>query len=160
MITFYPDEFLKKTLGPGFFRKKLLNNDIELKRTTVRGLLRARAIAGDDLDKSIDGVVAFYQNKADELKELGVKAFKADALNGEGLLKNRIENIVVQAEVQNIKKENMGKQYEWLPSDAAEPDPEHQLLYGQIFDVGEGDDEGNMPGERYGCQCGFRILDN
>jgi hypothetical protein len=159
VTTFYPDEFLGKVLGSGFFRKKLLNNDIELKRTAVRGLLRARAIAGDDLDKSIDGVVAFYQNKSDELKDLGEKAFKADAVNGEGLLKNRIENIVVQAEVKEIVSKNKGKQYEWLPSDADVPDPEHQLLYGQIFDIDEGDDEGNRPGERYGCRCGMRILD-
>lgn len=160
MLTFYPDKFLDKTLGKDFFKKKLLNDDLELKRSAVRGLLRARAIAGDDLDKSIEKVVSFYQDKADELKDLGEKAFKADAVNGEALLKNRIGDIVVQAEVQEIKKENKGKQYEWLPSDADEPDPEHQLLYGQIFDVGEGDDEGNMPGERYGCKCGMRILDD
>lgn len=160
MLTFYPDKFLDKTLGKDFFRKKLLNNDIELKRTAMRGLLRARTIAGDDLDKSIDNVVSFYQEKSAELEDLGEKAFKADAINGEALLKQRIENIVVQAEVKEIKKDNKGKMYEWLPSDADTPDPEHQLLYGQIFEVGEGDDEGNMPGERYGCRCGMRILDD
>ena len=48
--------------------------------------------------------------------------------------------------------------YRWLPSDAKNPDPEHQLLYGKIFRVGEGDKEGNMPGERYGCRCGIEWL--
>lgn len=160
MIEFYPDRFLNKVLGPGFYRKKLLNDDLELKRTAVRGLLRARTIAGDDLDKSINGIIDFYQNKSEELKDLGEKAFKADAINGEALLKNRIGDIVVQAEVKEIKKENKGRRYEWLPSDAENPDPNHQLLYGQIFEVGEGDDEGNMPGERNGCRCGMRILDD
>lgn len=157
-MDFYPNEFLKKTLGVRFFEKKLLNNNIELNRTAVRGLLRARSIAGDDLNKSVDKIVTFYQDKSTELKELGEKAFKSNAINGEALLKNRIKDIVVQAEVKDIKKENKGKQYEWLPSDAENPDPEHQLLYGKIFDVGDGDKDGNMPGERYGCKCGMRIL--
>ena len=50
--------------------------------------------------------------------------------------------------------------YRWMPSDAKNPDPEHQLLYGKIFRVGEGDKEGNMPGERYGCRCGIEWLDS
>ena len=45
-----------------------------------------------------------------------------------------------------------------MPSDAKNPDPEHQLLYGKIFRVGEGDKDGNMPGERYGCRCGIEWL--
>lgn len=159
MTVFQPSAFVKKILGAGFSKKKLLNNDLELKRTAVRGLLKARAIAGDDLDKSIEKVVTFYQEKSQELKDLGEIAFKADAVKGEALLKNRIADIVIQAEAETIKKDNEGKQYEWLPSDAEEPSPEHQLLYGKVFDVGDGDDEGNMPGERYGCRCGMRILD-
>jgi uncharacterized protein YunC (DUF1805 family) len=39
------------------------------------------------------------------------------------------------------------------------PDSQHQLLYGKKFKVGTGDKEGNMPGERWGCMCGMKILD-
>ena len=55
---------------------------------------------------------------------------------------------------QEIKDKYKGDKYEWLPSDAEDPDPEHQLNYGKIFTIGEGE----MPNERYGCRCGMRIL--
>ena len=76
----------------------------------------------------------------------------------EVLLKDRIENLVLWNEVQNLKKEHEGQFYRWLPSSSKIPDPEHQLLYGKIFKVGEGDKEGNMPSERYGCKCGIQFL--
>jgi len=44
-----------------------------------------------------------------------------------------IENLVVYSEVQRLKEENQGEYYRWLPSGADEPDPEHQLLYGETF---------------------------
>ena len=78
----------------------------------------------------------------------------------ESLLKQRLENLVVFSEVTRLKKKNKGKYYKWLPSGADEPSPQHQLLYGKTFLVGEGDEDGNMPGERYGCQCGMEILDS
>ena len=68
--------------------------------------------------------------------------------------------MITYNEVQALKKEHKGKRYRWLPSGALNPDPEHQLLYGQIFNVGEGDKDGNMPGERYGCQCGIEWIDD
>ena len=60
--------------------------------------------------------------------------------------------------MQEEKQAHKGEFYRWLPSNAQNPDPEHQLLYGKIFRVGEGDKEGNMPGERYGCRCGIEWL--
>lgn len=53
-----------------------------------------------------------------------------------------------------IKDRYEGEFYIWLPSDAEEPDPEHQLNYGKKFQVGEGE----MPGDRFGCRCGMEIL--
>ena len=55
---------------------------------------------------------------------------------------------------QEIKAEYEGEFYEWLPSDAEEPDPLHQLNYGQVFRIGDGE----QPGDRYGCRCGMNIL--
>lgn len=66
----------------------------------------------------------------------------------------RVQNEVVWQISQNIRKSYEGEKYEWLPSDADEPDPEHQLNYGKVFVVGEGE----MPGDRIGCKCGMRIL--
>lgn len=66
----------------------------------------------------------------------------------------RIQNNAVFEIAQSIKENYSGESYEWLPSDADEPDPEHQLNYGKIFQVGVGE----MPGDRYGCKCGMNIL--
>ena len=60
--------------------------------------------------------------------------------------------------IQDLKAQHKGEFYRWMPSSAENPDPQHGLLYGKIFRVGEGDKEGNMPGERYGCQCGIEWL--
>jgi hypothetical protein len=70
------------------------------------------------------------------------------------LLIQRVENAVVYQITEEIKDRYRGEFYEWLPSDAEEPDPEHQLNYGKIFQIGSGE----QPGERYGCRCGMRIL--
>lgn len=157
-MRFYPDEFIKKILPKGFLEKTLLTSDFAIKQTTMLALSKARVVAGDDLLQSIRGVVKRYKQKAQELKELGERSYKKQAVNGEALLKQRIKNIVVQAEVQELKDKYDGGKYRWLPSGAMEPNPEHQLLYGKVFDVGDGDAEGNMPGERYGCQCGIEFL--
>ncbi len=66
----------------------------------------------------------------------------------------RVQNEVITQVAGEIKDRYAGEQYEWLPSDAEEPDPEHQLNYGKVFTVGEGE----MPGDRYGCRCGMNIL--
>ena len=68
----------------------------------------------------------------------------------------RVQNEIVFQVSQEIRSSYEGEKYEWLPSDADEPDPEHQLNYGKVFVVGEGE----MPGERIGCRCGMRILTN
>lgn len=69
-------------------------------------------------------------------------------------LVQRVQNEVVFQISNRIAEEYAGEWYVWLPSDADEPDPEHQLNYGKKFRVGEGE----MPGERYGCRCGMEIL--
>ena len=93
------------------------------------------------------------------LKDEGFRKYKSMALHDEKLLKNRIANLVIYEEMQHQKQEHKGQRYRWLPSSAKEPEPEHQLLYGKIFNYGEGDADGNMPAERYGCQCGIEWLD-
>jgi hypothetical protein len=54
----------------------------------------------------------------------------------------------------DIKRNYKGEYYIWLPSDAENPDPFHQLNYGKKFKIGRGE----MPGDRYGCRCGMEVL--
>ena len=155
---FYPDRFLKKIFPKSFYTTELVSRGFSMKKIAKRYLQKAYLVAGNDLNESIDGVLDQYAQKAMDLKADRVRGFFKDAVNNDSLLRNRIENVVIFAEVQNLKQEHDGQYYEWLPSDSENPDPEHQLLYGKIFKVGDGDNEGNMPSERYGCRCGIRWL--
>lgn len=157
-MIFNPSQFLKSLFGAGFFKKKLLNSDLELKKLALQSILKATNLSKRKVEATVYKVVDNYEEKMKKLKQEGIKAFKAKALNSEVLLKDRIENLVLWNEVQNLKQEHEGEFYRWLPSSAENPEPEHQLLYGKVFKVGEGDKEGNMPAERYGCKCGMQIL--
>jgi len=161
MVVFYPDKFKKKVLPKGFFDDDLLTKKgLSLKKKAMQALILATPAGEKDIQSTVLKVAATYRNKVDELLDEGLPKARANlfAKNGEKLLRQRIESLVVYSEIQRLKEENEGEKYRWLPSGADEPDPEHQLLYGKIFDVGEGDNDGNMPGERYGCQCGMEIL--
>ena len=161
MVVFYPDQFKRKVLPKGFFKGQLLNKNLTLKKKAMQGLILAN-VGAAELQKTVLKVSELYISKVDDLVDAGLPKAKARfiATNNQKLLQQRIENLVVFSEVIKIKEENAGKYYKWLPSGADEPDPQHQLLYGKTFLVGEGDEEGNMPGERYGCQCGMEILTN
>ena len=160
-MIFYPDKFKKKVLPKGFFDQDLLTKqNLTLKKKATQALILATNVAVKDLSATVAKVVSVYEKKIDDLTDEGLPRARAAlfAKGNEALLRQRIENLVVYSEVQRLKEENQGEFYKWLPSGSDEPDPEHQLLYGGTFQVGEGDDEGNMPGERYGCQCGMEIL--
>lgn len=159
-LIFYPDKFKKKVLPKGFFKQNLLTKDFSLKKKAMQALILATPASEKQVQDTVIKVASFYMKKVDELRDEGLPKVKAELLakGGEALLQQRIENLVVYSEIQRLKEENKGEFYRWLPSGADEPDPQHQLLYGETFVVGEGDEEGNMPGERYGCQCGMEIL--
>lgn len=157
-MIFNPSRFLRLVFPKDFFKGKILNSDLELKQLTLQAILKATTLSKRKVEATVYKVVDNYEKKIKTLKKEGVKAYKAQALNDEVLLKDRLENLVLWNEVQHLKEEHEGEFYRWLPSSAETPDPEHQLLYGKIFKVGEGDKEGNMPAERYGCKCGMEIL--
>lgn len=156
---FLPDDYLKDVLPAGFWNKKLLDRNIDPKMIFFRAIVRATVVSGRKLEETYSHAIDFYDSKIDRLKQEGVRAYKSQALDKEKLLKQRITNLVLYEEIQHQKKEHKGKRYRWLPSESVEPDPEHQLLYGKVFNVGEGDKDGNMPMERYGCKCGIEWLD-
>jgi len=161
MTTFYPDKFIKKVIPKGFFKENLLTGkDFSLKKKAMQGLILANVVDKKDLTKTVLNVAKVYKHKVDTLEDGGFPKVKANVLarGSEKLLKQRIESLIVYSEVLKLKADNKGSYYKWLPSGADEPSPQHQLLYGKTFLVGEGDEDGNMPGERYGCQCGMEIL--
>lgn len=159
MQVFKPETFLKKALPAGFWNKNLLDKGLKLKQEQLRAIVTATTLSERELNQTALKVIDIYEKKMQDLKKEGVKAYKKQAVNGEKLIKNRIEGLVLYNEVQNLKDEHKGEFYRWLPSASETPDPEHQLLYGKIFKVGEGDKDGNMPGERYGCKCGAEFIE-
>lgn len=129
----------------GVVKNGLLYDNLSIKQRYMRALYKAAGKEGKALQKTIADTVAYY-------------AKREEGIGTQALLSQRIENFLVWNKVQEEKQAHQGEFYRWLPSDAENPDPEHQLLYGKIFRVGEGDKEGNMPGERYGCRCGIEWL--
>ena len=158
-MRFYPEEYLKQVMPKNVINNGLLYDDLTLKKTYFKALARAAVIDQRQLNETIYKTIAQYEAKAQQLKEAGVKAYVQEALQDEVLLTQRVKNLLVFDKIQQLKEDHAGEQYRWLPSSAETPDPEHQLLYGKIFNVGEGDDEGNMPGERFGCQCGIEFIE-
>lgn len=157
---FIPGRWLEKIFPKGIEKSGLLSDNLEIKKRYLQALVRATSLSGREITAEVYKTVDFYEQKEAALKAAGVKAFKQEALNGQELLKARLKNFLVYSEIQRQRKEHKGRMYRWLPSNANEPDPEHQLLYGKIFREGEGDKDGNMPGERWGCQCGIEWLEN
>ena len=152
---FDPADWLARVLPKNFEKSGLLSENLSIKQKYLKALVRATSLSGKEITEEVYKMVDFYEKKEAELKAEGVRAYKQEALNGQALLKQRIKNMLVYTEVQEQRKAHKGQWYRWLPSNATTPDPEHALLYGKIFREGTGDKNNNMPGERYGCQCGI-----
>ena len=148
MIKYDPSELLRK-VAPEKKIKKLVSSKVSLKKTALSFV--------NDIDflskKSVQRVAL------KTIKEYK-KRIKADPDIKEDLIKDprqliqRVQNEVVTQVAGEIKTKYRGEKYKWLPSDAEEPDPLHQLKYGKVFVVGQGE----MPGDRYGCRCGMQII--
>lgn len=158
-IIYDPRKMLSK-IAPEKKVKRLLSSKVSLKKTALSFV--------DDIDfinrkrvteVALKTVKGYQQRIAAAVVDAGYdkaagREEKSQILDDPKQLIQRVQNEVVLQISAEIKDKYEGEQYEWLPSDAEEPDPEHQLNYGKVFTVGEGE----MPGERYGCRCGMRIL--
>jgi len=148
MIRYQPDKLLAK-IAPQKKIKKLLKSNISLKRTALSFIDSVDFISKknvvDTALKVIKGYRARIKNDPSAEKEI-----KADPKQ----LIQRVQNEVILQIADGIRKRYDGSKYIWLPSDADEPRPEHQLNYGMEFTIGEGE----MPGDDYGCRCGMEIL--
>lgn len=101
-------------------------------------------------------VIKEYKRAFKDEKESGASKSEAldEALNDKKLMVQRVQDTATREVSKEIKKVYRGERYIWLPSSSENPDPLHQLNYGKKFWVGKGE----MPGDRWGCQCAMRIL--
>lgn len=147
-IIYDPNKLLKK-IAPERKVKRLLGKNVSLKKTALT---------------FVDDIEFLNKKRVTEVALKTVKAYKkriradrdqrSEILDDPKQLIQRVQNEVVLQIGSEIKSQYEGEFYIWLPSDAEEPDPEHQLNYGKKFEIGVGE----MPGERYGCRCGMEIL--
>lgn len=152
-IVYDPSKMLKK-LAPEAKIKKLLTPDLTVKKAALSFVDAADFIDRKSVADVALKVTRSYQKRLDLLEGKDAKSERVDIKSDPKLLIQRVQNEVVTQISEEIKANYEGELYEWLPSDAEEPDPEHQLNYGKVFRVGEGE----MPGDRYGCRCGMNIL--
>lgn len=149
-IKYEPDKLLAK-IAPKTKIKKLLKANITLKKTALSFVNDIDFIDKKDVELTALKVIKSYKERiknADDPKEL-IKTLKKDPAQ----LIQRVQNEVIFQIATGIKEKYDGTTYTWLPSDADEPRPEHQLNYGKDFKIGDGE----MPGDEYGCRCGMDI---
>ena len=160
MSIIYDPKSLLKKIAPEAKIKRMVTEKVTLKRAALSFVDATGFIDKKSVSKVALKTIASYQERiAKEQAQAGLDKAAGDALEKEILadpkqLIQRVQNEVI-FQVKESSKENYdGATYEWLPSDAEEPDPEHQLNYGKIFVIGQGE----MPGDRIGCRCGMNIL--
>lgn len=147
-IVYDPSKLLRK-IAPETKIEKLLTGDLTLKKTALSfvsdiDFIDKKSVARVAL-KTIKGYSSRVKDDPDQLDMI---------LGDPKQLIQRVQNEIIFQVQGEIKEKYAGEFFRWLPSDAEEPDPEHQLKYGETFQIGE--DE--MPGERIGCRCGMEIL--
>lgn len=161
-IIYDPKKMLKK-IAPESKIKKLVSRNLTVKKTALSFVKEIDFIDPKKVSEVALKTVRDYQQRvAKEQVEAGFDENAGAELEA-ALIKNpkqliqRVQNSLIFQISQKIKEKYRGQKYEWLPSDAEEPDPEHQLNYGGIFIMGENDYAGREFGTD-GCKCGMRIL--
>lgn len=149
-IIYDPNSLIKKIAPPSKI-EKLVSGRVSLKKAALNFV-----DAVDFIDKKKVSEVALKTIASYKARIKADESVKDEVLNNPRQLIQRVQNEVIFQVANGIKDKYSGERYEWLPSDAEEPDPEHQLNYGKVFTIGEGE----MPGERIGCRCGMNILVN
>ena len=154
-IVYEPSE-LVASMAPKKLVQKLVTQDLTLNRSVLKMLANMGILGKGKLAEIALRVIRTYKNSFKEERASGASKSVAleEALNGKRLMVQRVQDSIVFEVAKDIKANYAGEFYEWLPSDAEEPDPLHQLKYGKVFQIGKGE----MLGERYGCKCGMWIL--
>lgn len=154
-ILYLPSNLLRQ-MAPKKRARRLVTQKLTVNQVALRSLARTGILSKTKLESIALKVVRQYKRR--ERRELSEGATQADAkataLSKKKLMVVRVQNAAVFEVTQDVKGKYRGEYYRWLPSDANEPDPLHQLNYGEVFQLGVGE----APGDRYGCRCGMEIL--
>jgi hypothetical protein len=148
LIVYDPSRILKK-VAPEKKIERAIKGNLTLKRTALTNASKFDFLDPGAIEDVALKTVKSYRERAAEDPEL-----KDELAQDPAQLIQRVQNEVVFQVSTKIKERYTGEQYVWTPSDAETPDPEHQLNYGKIFTIGDGE----QPGDRYGCRCGMEIL--
>lgn len=151
-INYDPKKLLAE-IAPDSKIKKLVSKRLDFKRAALSFISDVPFI---DTKKVADVTLKTLKSYRERVNTEDAKGLEKQLAQSPMQLIQRVQNEIVFQVTQEIRSSYQGERYEWTPSDADEPDPEHQLNYGKVFVVGEGE----MPGDRYGCRCGMRILTN
>lgn len=157
-IVYDPKQMLRK-IAPDEKIKRLASKRLDFKRAALSFISDVPFIDKKKVTEvTLKTLKSYRERVALEKGENSAdgRELESDLSKSPMQLIQRVQNEVIFQVSQEIRTQYGGEKYEWLPSDAEEPDPEHQLNYGKVFVVGEGE----MPGERIGCKCGMRILVN
>lgn len=157
-IVYDPKKLLRK-IAPTRKIERLVSSKLTLKKAAL-----SFVDSIDFIDKAKVQEVALKTIKGYQLREAAAvvksgldrsagKEEREEIVKDPKQLIQRVENEVLLQVAEGIKNKYAGKTYTWLPSDAEEPDPEHQSNYGKVFTIGDGE----MPGDRIGCRCGMEI---
>lgn len=155
-IIFDPRNMLKK-IAPVRKVEKILSGRVTVKKTALSFL---DDVEGIDKKQVLDVALKTVKSYKARIKatEEAAGEIKAEIVDDPKLLINRVQNEIVFQMHEGIRRNYRGQRARWLPSDADEPRPEHQLNYGKEYIIGEGIN-GIEPGDEYGCKCGVEILD-
>jgi hypothetical protein len=138
----------------------LMTPNMAINRSAIKAIADMGILPRETAENVALKVIKEYRAKAAELRAEGATKAEAidEAANGGRKLAARVQSAVLHEQTQIIKRAYRGEFYEWLASTAETPREEHVANYGKIFQLGVGDDEGNDPGDLWGCQCGMRII--
>lgn len=150
-IKYLPDKMLEQVVPKSKLKKLLTKKDLSLKKTALSFIDGNDVISKKAITKTALKVVRSYKKRAK-----GDTEERLDLYEDPALLINRVQNEVLLQVAEGIKEKYAGHTFTWLPSDADEPDPEHQLNYGKTFVIGAMDYEGRELGTN-GCRCGMEI---
>lgn len=150
-FTYDPNDLLAKIAPKKKVEGMLNKRTLELKKSALSFVDRIDFLSKEKVVDTALKVLKDYKKRfqADDAVK---KKIKQDPK----LLIQRVQQSILFQVKEEIKAKYRGEFYIWLPSNAKEPDPLHQLKYGKRYRVGVGE----MPQDRYGCQCGMRIITN
>lgn len=155
MIRYLPTDLVKK-IAPKAKVEKLVNGNLTPNKAALSMFSDIDFISKKSMTSVVLKTVKQYKARYAEERDLGATVAEAseEALAGKKLMVHRVQSAIVSQISDEIADKYQGEFFKWLPSDADEPDPEHQLNYGKTFQFGDGE----KPGDRFGCRCGMDIL--